>query len=91
MDSIDCRPPDGVNFKQTRLVNFVDLIQRKLEPLLPGTGKTKDTWSQAYRAFHQFLVSDTYKRELCILFQPSLVTPACSRFATRLAFQINEI
>ena len=24
MDSIDCRPPDGVNFEQTRLVNFVD-------------------------------------------------------------------
>ena len=25
------------------------------------------------------------------MFQPSLVTPACNRLATRLAFQINEI
>ena len=91
MDRITCKPPDGVQIDQTRLVQFVNVIQQKLDTLLPGTGKNKDAWSQAYRSFHQYLVSDEFKGQICTMFQTLSVTPACNKFAIRLAFQVNEI
>ena len=87
---IDCKPPDGVHVQHDRLVRFVDYMQNKIATL-PTTRKNKDAWSATYRSFHQFLLSEDCKRELCILFQTSNVSPSCDRLATQVVFKINEL
>lgn len=91
MNELDCQPPDGVVIPQNRLVYFVAFIQQKLNSVLPAAGKNKDAWSDACRKFHQFLLSDEYKKQLCLLFETVSVTPACNGFATQLAFNMNDV
>ena len=89
-DLSGCPPPAGVTVQQQKLFQFVNCIYSKLKTVLPSDGKSKDAWASAYRTFHKFLLSPEYKQLLCSMFQASAVTPACNRYATKLAFSVHS-
>lgn len=91
INDIDCTPPDGLVVPRNRLLCFISYIQRKLNSLLPPAGKNKESWSVAYRLFHQFLLSTECKKQICLLLSTNTVSPACNGFATRFAFKIHDV